>query len=78
MTPASRVIQICGGVDAVMAMTGRSRSRVLRWTYPKERGGTGGLIPSDVQPVLINAARAKGIGLLPDHFFDLPAEGEAA
>lgn len=69
MNPASHVIEMCGGVAAVVAMTGRSRSRVARWTYPKGRGGTGGLIPSDVQVTLLAAARARGINLLPEDFF---------
>lgn len=43
--PACGVIERCGGVDAVAKMTGRHPSRVRRWTFPKERGGTDGLIP---------------------------------
>lgn len=67
LEPAKTVIEICGGAKAVAEMVGRSENRVRRWTYPKERGGTGGLIPSDMQPVLLMAARDRG--LRPDHFF---------
>lgn len=35
----------------------------------REQGGSGGLIPSDVQPVLLAAAQAAGIDLRPGHFF---------
>lgn len=63
-------------------MTGRHRSNVHRWMHPVDRGGTGGLIPADVQPILLAAARRAGIDLRPEHFFDLPVadqpEGEAA
>lgn len=67
--PAQTVIEICGGAREVARMVNRSYSRVLRWTYPKERGGTGGLIPSDVQNELLAAARAEGKDLRPEHFF---------
>lgn len=73
MEPALTIINLCGGIDRVALMTGRSVVRVRRWTYPKERGGTDGLIPSDVQPHLLSAARAAGVNLKPEHFFkDVP------
>ena len=68
-TPAQTVIDACGGFRAVAEMTGRDETRVRRWTYPKDRGGTGGLIPAEVQHVLMSAARARGIDLRPEHFF---------
>lgn len=67
--PASHVIQKCGGLDAVAAITGRHKSNVARWTYGKERGGTGGLIPSDAQLTLLRGARERGIDLRPEDFF---------
>lgn len=69
MEPAHSVITICGGIKAVASMTCRSQVRVRRWTYPKDRGGTDGLIPSDMQLVLLEAARSQGIDLRPEHFF---------
>jgi hypothetical protein len=70
MEPAKTVIEICGGVDAVAGMTGRDRSRVHRWAYPREKGGSNGLIPSDVAADLLR--KAAHLGLKPDHFFILP------
>jgi hypothetical protein len=70
------IITLCGGYKAVSEMTGRDETRVRRWTYPKERGGSDGLIPSDVQQRLMDAARARGLPLTPEHFF--PRSGEAA
>lgn len=69
MDPAKTVIEICGGIRAVAQMTRRDETRVRRWTYPKERGGTDGLIPADVQRVLVVEAAARGIDLRPHHFF---------
>lgn len=69
LEPAHSIIQLCGGFASVASMTDRSEIRVRRWTYPKDRGGTGGLIPADCQQTLLSAARAKGIPLTPAHFF---------
>ena len=87
MEPARTVIAICGGYAETARMSGRSEVRVRRWEYPKEKGGTGGLIPSDCQQTLLDAARAESKPLRPEHFFVLPPadeptvgenEGEAA
>ena len=69
LEPATSIIKLCGGVEAVAAMTNRHPTRVLRWMHPKSKGGTGGLIPTDLQEPLLLAAREKGIGLTPDHFY---------
>jgi hypothetical protein len=69
MKPASDIIRICGGVAEVARLTGRHASRVGRWQQPKEKGGTGGHIPADVQQVLLDSAIAEGKPLLPCHFF---------
>lgn len=69
MEPASSIIKLCGGFKVVANMVNRSEIRVRRWTYPKSRGGTDGLIPSDVQQDLLNNAQAAGIALKPEHFF---------
>ena len=67
--PAKTIIEICGGYAATAGLVGRSEARVRRWEYPRERGGTGGLIPSDAAMTLMGAARRHGIPLTPDHFF---------
>lgn len=74
MEPAQSIINLCGGYAAVAAMVARSEIRIRRWTYPKDRGGTGGMIPTDMQKPLIEAAQAKGIALTPDHIlYGVPA-----
>lgn len=75
MEPANTIIELCGGFGAVAEMTGRSEIRVRRWTYPKDRGGTDGLIPSDCAKALMGEAAKRGLPLLPSHFF--PVQGGA-
>lgn len=70
LDPARTVIEICGGIAATAKLAGRDKIRVRRWTYSKERGGTGGLIPSDMQVVLMRSASEEGIDLKPEHFFE--------
>lgn len=77
LEPAKTVIDICGGIPAVAEMTGRDKTRVYRWMQPRERGGTGGLIPAEAQQALIAEARARKLPLRPDHFFP-PESGEDA
>jgi hypothetical protein len=69
MDPAKTIIALCGGFKAVAVMVQRSEVRVRRWTYTPEKGGTGGLIPSDCQQRLLDEARRQGLPLTPDHFF---------
>lgn len=64
-TPAHIVLRRFGGPRAVAAIVGLSVSRVYRWTRPRDCGGTDGLIPAKHQPVLLAAARARGIRLTP-------------
>lgn len=78
LEPAHTVITICGGYAETARMSGRSEVRVRRWAYPREKGGTGGLIPSDCQQPLLDAARAEGKDLRPEHFFVAPTPDEDA
>ncbi|WP_347311391.1 hypothetical protein [Defluviimonas sp. SAOS-178_SWC] len=79
LEPARTIIEICGGVAAVARITGRSEIRVRRWGYPKSRGGSDGLIPSDMQKLLMDHARKKKLPLEPAHFFpDGDTKGDAA
>jgi DNA-binding transcriptional regulator YdaS (Cro superfamily) len=78
---ASKIIGKCGGAQAVAALLGLSPASVHKWKYPVERGGTGGLVPTNRQQELLDRARAAGVDLRPDDFFERPAaksDGEAA
>lgn len=69
MQPASHVITKCGGVEAVMKLTGRSRSAIHRWTYPAERGGLDGRVPFRAACELLQAAQEGRCDLAPEDFF---------
>lgn len=75
LNPAKSVIGKIG-IDKVAEITGKHVSRVYRWMYPKERGGTGGLIPQADAPALLAYAKANGIKLSKGDFF--PATEDAA
>lgn len=66
---ASRIIAKCGGHQAVAEMVGVDIANVYRWTYPRARGGTDGIIPSRHQAKLLQGARARGLPLEPADFF---------
>lgn len=67
MNEAERIIKMFGGAyplaEALTAALGRKvhPSTVYRWTYPAERNGTGGMVPSRIRRVLRRAARMHGI-----------------
>lgn len=67
--PAERIIKLCGGADRVAEFAEISKNRVLRWTYPKARGGTDGLIPTSRQQLIMQNAVAAGIKIKPADFF---------
>lgn len=43
------------GRQAIADVTGLSGKQMLCWTYPREKGGTDGLIPSKWHPVILTA-----------------------
>lgn len=75
---AKNVIRILGGPKVVATAAGVDVTRVYRWTYSKERGGTGGLVPVEHQQTLLDYARNNAIDLTPADFFDSPAQDAAA
>lgn len=70
---ASHIIQRLGGASAVSAHLGLNISTVCRWTYPREVGGSAGLIPSRWHHPLLEMAHEKGIDLSPSDFFYAPS-----
>lgn len=69
MSVASDIIAKFGGVQKVADLTGLSATQIHRWTYERERGGTGGLVPTKHQQPLLDAARERGIDLSEADFF---------
>lgn len=46
MTQARKIIDALGGAQKTAELLGYTPATVYRWTYPKSRGGTDGLLPS--------------------------------
>jgi hypothetical protein len=71
---AERIIERFGGARAlsrIFAAMGinRTPSSIYKWTYPREKGGTDGIIPTSAWPDLLSAARIHGI-LISEEEFD--------
>jgi len=81
MEPARTIIDRLGGPTEVSRITGAHRTRVSNWARPKESGGTGGTIPFKHVPVLLQAAKDKGVELSTDDFLpvsETPVSEDAA
>jgi len=75
---AAHVVRKCGGIQSTARLIGRHPSWVLKWTYAKERGGRGGLIPDEDQQILMQAAREGRADLCPSDFFPPETRNETA
>jgi len=73
MEPANRIIEALGGPTKVALIAGVHRTRVSNWKRPREVGGTGGRIPQSHIPVLLLAARERGVRLSADDFLPAPS-----
>ena len=62
-TPAEKIISKFGGVRILAQAIGADRVVVYRWTYPRERRGTGGFVPTSQIPKIKFAAEVLGIEL---------------
>ncbi|MBJ6986912.1 hypothetical protein H4N61_06370 [Devosia sp. MC521] len=78
LDPAKSVIAKAGGVDAVVSMTGNHISRVYRWMRPKDKGGTGGVIPHRSASSILRHAKASGLPITEADFFPSNSERESA
>lgn len=67
---AEHIIRKCGGAARVAEMLGMDVSSVHRWTYPRDKKGAAGRVPSKRQAELLAKAREAGIDLTPGDFFD--------
>jgi hypothetical protein len=75
--PATSIVDRLGGLSTVAAIAGVKLSTVQRWRMPKNKGGTGGVIPHWHFHKLMNAARDRGVIIDPSEFAP-PLPGEAA
>lgn len=74
---AERVIAKMGGARRLAGLLKLSPATVYRWAYPVERGGTGGLIPSEYHQPVLDLAAALSVDLRPEDFFDRPRPAPA-
>lgn len=77
-TIAGQVISKCGGVKRVSDWLGLDLSAVYKFTYPRAKGGTDGVIPARHQAVLLQKARETGVDLKPEDFFAAHECGRAS
>lgn len=76
MEPARTVIERFGGEAKVAEVTGASMTAPYRWTYPRDRGGTGGNIPQKHHRALLEYAKQNDIELSAEDL--LPVNEETA
>jgi hypothetical protein len=66
MTQAQRIVDKFGGARQLAAAIGYSKHAVHRWLRAKEKGGSGGFIPSAALPKIKEAASLLGITIKPE------------
>lgn len=66
---AKRVVRICGGANVVAKWLHITSKSVHCWGYPKERGGSDGIIPAKYQQEILDKAIKHGTDLKPEDFF---------
>jgi hypothetical protein len=67
LEPAATILGIIG-IGTTAVITKIDRTQVWRWTQPKWKGGTGGLIPQDHHGPLLDYAEANDLPITPDMF----------
>lgn len=65
-TQAERVIAKFGSAYRLARLLNKDPAAVYRWTYPKNRGGTGGLVPASAMQHILRVARLEGVLLTPE------------
>lgn len=70
--PANSTITKLGGITKVSRACKVSASTVLRWREPKEKGGTGGVIPPNNHPRLFELASEVGVQIGADDLVSVP------
>lgn len=60
---SAKVIRRFGGVRRLCLLLNCRPSTIYRWTYPRSRGGTDGLIPTERLKDVLDAAADVGLVL---------------
>ena len=64
---AKNIIDKFGGIKALAEAIGKDPATIYRWTYPKEKGGTGGIVPSSATLIIQHAADQHNISLIEEN-----------
>jgi hypothetical protein len=75
-TQAGRVIKKFGNARRLAVLMGCDPSRIYRWMHPRDKGGTGGLIPSSAMEEVLKCARLSGIILSPAELYPMALQTE--
>lgn len=83
LTQVDRIALIFGGARALrdaLVKVGHPRTlfTIYRWNYPASRGGSDGVIPHNIWPGILAAAREQGILLTSEDLDPRPNMGEDA
>jgi hypothetical protein len=78
LEPAETIISRFGGPAAVAKLVSVHRTRVSNWKRPREKGGTGGLIPQQYHRILLDYAVENSIELAAEDFLPPREVAEAA
>jgi hypothetical protein len=66
--PANTIITKFKGLKPLAEVTNVKAHTVMRWRMPKEKGGTGGVVPHWHIPAILAAARERGLDIRPSDF----------
>lgn len=66
--PANTIIKKFNGLKPLAEVTNVKAHTVMRWRMPKEKGGTGGVVPHWHIPAILEAAKARGLDIRPSDF----------
>lgn len=68
LEPAQTIISRLGGPAVVAKLVSVHRTRVSNWKRPREKGGTGGMIPQQYHRTLLDHAEQNDIPLAAEDF----------
>lgn len=60
---AQNIIDKFGGTAKLANALTCDPATIYKWTYPKDKGGTDGLVPSSTMPAVLKAADILGIDI---------------
>ena len=69
LSQAQRVIARFNGAPNLARALGCHESTVFKWTYPRAKQGSDGIIPSCAMKRVMRVARAEGILLTPEDLY---------